>query len=185
MQMECRFQCHYFNDGLYDEYQRVNDDVLAMDSAQMDHRNKMIQEHELSGEMVTNSSIMKNQDSIGNLCSTNVTDSVVQIGETRTTATADRKNKQSITICNKKQKLQSGKFCYKHIPHKEKPPHVVERRNARERRRVQAVNFAFARLRKSVPLENKNKRISKAKTLQTAIDYINHLQDILNHGHNQ
>lgn len=35
-----------------------------------------------------------------------------------------------------------------------KPAQLVARRNARERRRVQAVNGAFARLRKVVPLEN-------------------------------
>lgn len=43
---------------------------------------------------------------------------------------------------------------YKHVPHKEKPPQVVAKRNARERRRVQAVNNAFVRLRKAVPIEN-------------------------------
>ncbi|XP_046666987.1 uncharacterized protein LOC124358731 isoform X3 [Homalodisca vitripennis] len=35
-----------------------------------------------------------------------------------------------------------------------KPPQLVARRNARERRRVQAVNSAFARLRRVVPLEH-------------------------------
>lgn len=68
---------------------------------------------------------------------------------------------------------------YKHIPHREKPPHLVARRNARERRRVQAVNNAFAKLRKAVPIENRNKRLSKVKTLQRAIEYIEALQDIL------
>lgn len=43
---------------------------------------------------------------------------------------------------------------YKHVPHREKPPQVVARRNARERRRVQAVNSAFVRLRKAVPIVN-------------------------------
>lgn len=43
---------------------------------------------------------------------------------------------------------------YKHVPHREKPPQVVAKRNARERRRVQAVNNAFVRLRKAVPIEN-------------------------------
>ncbi|XP_067123552.1 achaete-scute homolog 1-like [Centruroides vittatus] len=71
------------------------------------------------------------------------------------------------------------KSTYKHIPHREKPPHLVARRNARERRRVQAVNNAFARLRKSVPIENRNKRLSKVKTLHRAIEYINALQDML------
>lgn len=43
---------------------------------------------------------------------------------------------------------------YNHVPHRDKPPQVVARRNARERRRVQAVNSAFMRLRKAVPIEN-------------------------------
>lgn len=51
----------------------------------------------------------------------------------------------------KNSKRNSG---YKHVPHKDKPPQVVARRNARERRRVQAVNSAFVRLRKAVPIEN-------------------------------
>lgn len=46
-------------------------------------------------------------------------------------------------------------------------------------RRVQAVNQAFARLRKHVPLPGRGKRVSKVKTLRLAIDYIAHLQDIL------
>lgn len=41
----------------------------------------------------------------------------------------------------------------KETPAGQKPAQVVARRNARERRRVQAVNWAFARLRKVVPLE--------------------------------
>lgn len=50
---------------------------------------------------------------------------------------------------------------YKHVPHREKPAHLVARRNARERRRVQAVNSAFVRLRRHIPYGNKNKRLSK------------------------
>ncbi|XP_050524897.1 protein lin-32-like isoform X2 [Daktulosphaira vitifoliae] len=68
----------------------------------------------------------------------------------------------------------------KDTPAGQKPAQVVARRNARERRRVQAVNWAFARLRKVVPLEeNKSKRMSKVKTLQLAIEYINQLQGVL------
>lgn len=62
---------------------------------------------------------------------------------------------------SKKKPRKSGKGSYKHVPHREKPPHLVARRNARERRRVQAVNTAFSRLRKCVPTENRNKRLSK------------------------
>lgn len=88
----------------------------------------------------------------------------------------------NITIrTNKKNNLEktSGKSQYKHIPHREKPPHLVAKRNARERRRVQAVNTAFARLRKCVPFDNRNKRLSKVKTLQKAIEYIESLTDVL------
>ncbi|GFQ91352.1 achaete-scute-like protein [Trichonephila clavata] len=81
----------------------------------------------------------------------------------------------------KKARSKNGvsKSSYKHVPHREKPPHLVARRNARERRRVQAVNTAFSRLRRSVPSENKNKRLSKVKTLHRAIEYIQMLQDML------
>ncbi|VVC37817.1 Hypothetical protein CINCED_3A022665 [Cinara cedri] len=68
----------------------------------------------------------------------------------------------------------------KDMPAGQKPAQVVARRNARERRRVQAVNLAFTRLRRVVPLEeNKSKRMSKVKTLQLAIEYINQLQGVL------
>ncbi|XP_076066013.1 uncharacterized protein LOC143039630 [Oratosquilla oratoria] len=79
-----------------------------------------------------------------------------------------------------KAKKKKSKSAYKHVPHREKPPHLVARRNARERRRVQAVNVAFARLRRYVPFpSSRGKRVSKVKTLQSTIDYIYHLQDLL------
>ncbi|KAK4887051.1 hypothetical protein RN001_003322 [Aquatica leii] len=69
---------------------------------------------------------------------------------------------------------------HKHVPHKDKPPQVVAKRNARERRRVQAVNSAFVRLRKALPIENsRGKRVSKVKTLQNAIQYIQGLQQLI------
>ena len=71
------------------------------------------------------------------------------------------------------------KSAYKHVPHSEKPPALVAKRNARERRRVQAVNGAFSKLRRHIPYENKNKRLSKVKTLKIAIDYIHHLEDLI------
>ncbi len=66
-----------------------------------------------------------------------------------------------------------------YVPHKNKPANIVSRRNARERRRVQAVNNAFKILRNYIPYENRNKRLSKVKTLQKAIDYIHHLQGMI------
>ena len=84
----------------------------------------------------------------------------------------------STSTSSAKKATKSGQ--YKHIPHREKPPHLVARRNARERRRVQAVNSAFQRLRKCVPTENnRNKRLSKVKTLQKAIEYIDSLSELL------
>lgn len=85
----------------------------------------------------------------------------------------------SIQASKRKNSRKISKPSYKHIPHKDKPPHLVARRNARERKRVQAVNSAFARLRKCVPIENRNKRLSKVKTLHRAIEYINGLQAML------
>ena len=56
----------------------------------------------------------------------------------------------------------------------------MAKRNARERRRVHAVNQAFLRLRKAIPFENKRgKRVSKVRVLQKAIDYINNLHDMV------
>ena len=81
----------------------------------------------------------------------------------------------------------------------------LDKRNARERKRVQQVNFEFHRLRKILInksfggckhqnddfdednkinsqlmiISNPNKRISKVKTLRWAIEYIKYLQDIL------
>lgn len=74
-----------------------------------------------------------------------------------------------------------ARSAYKHVPHRDKPPHLVARRNARERRRVQAVNSAFLRLRRHLPhpVVGKHKRLSKVKTLRCAIDYISHLQRLL------
>lgn len=73
----------------------------------------------------------------------------------------------------------NSKSAYKHIPHRDKPVHLVARRNARERKRVQAVNLAFMKLRKCVPVENRNKRLSKVKTLHRAIEYIAALDQLL------
>ncbi|XP_008481959.1 protein atonal homolog 7-B-like [Diaphorina citri] len=61
-------------------------------------------------------------------------------------------------------------------------PSTTAKRNARERRRVQAVNEAFCKLRRLVPLmrtKDRSKRVSKLKTLASAIEYIAVLSDIL------
>lgn len=80
-------------------------------------------------------------------------------------------------------KTRVSSATYKHVPHRDKPPQLVARRNARERRRVQAVNSAFSRLRKVVPIgNNRGKRVSKVKTLHKAIEYISQLQDLLIHS---
>ena len=68
---------------------------------------------------------------------------------------------------------------------KEKEPHLVARRNARERRRVQLVNDGFVRLRRKIPTEPRNKKLSKVKTLRSAINYIMHLQETLNEAANR
>ncbi|CAF1247065.1 unnamed protein product [Rotaria sordida] len=95
----------------------------------------------------------------------------------------------------------------KHIPHHLRPQHIVERRNRRERLRVQDVNQAFYMLQQLLPLDsnstttthnnnnddddnNNNKeqlnmtqnssRISKVRTLRKAVDYIEALQKMLN-----
>ena len=54
-----------------------------------------------------------------------------------------------------KQLNRKRKKGYRHIPHSEKPPQIVEKRNARERKRVHAVNQAFLRLRRALPMSNK------------------------------
>ncbi|KAI5702593.1 hypothetical protein M8J75_001840 [Diaphorina citri] len=61
-------------------------------------------------------------------------------------------------------------------------PSTTAKRNARERRRVQAVNEAFCKLRRLVPLmrtKDRSKRVSKLKTLASAIEYIAVLSDVL------
>lgn len=58
----------------------------------------------------------------------------------------------------------------------------VRRRNERERARVRSVNEGFERLRAHLPFDTENnqqQRLSKAETLHCAIQYINHLQSIL------
>ena len=66
---------------------------------------------------------------------------------------------QDVSQCESPNSRNDKKFkkksSYKHVPHSDKPPQVVAKRNARERKRVHAVNQAFVRLRKVLPFENK------------------------------
>lgn len=75
-------------------------------------------------------------------------DILFQGEEVSTTSSTSKESSKS------KHKKKSN---YKHVPHCEKPPQVVAKRNARERRRVHAVNQAFMRLRRAIPFENKVK----------------------------
>lgn len=59
-------------------------------------------------------------------------------------------------------------------------PNFVRRRNERERDRVKCVNEGYQILKEHLPIERKNKRVSKVEILRFAIDYIKHLRDILN-----
>lgn len=60
----------------------------------------------------------------------------------------------------------------------------VRRRNERERARVRSVNEGFERLRAHLPFdgESKHRRLSKVETLQCAIQYIQHLKEVLENG---
>lgn len=58
-------------------------------------------------------------------------------------------------------------------------PTCIRRRNERERERVRCVNEGYIRLKEHLPIENKDKRISKVETLRGAIKYIKHLQKLL------
>ena len=68
----------------------------------------------------------------------------------------------------------------RHVPHKELPAEVVDRRNERERRRVTAVNAEFRTLQKLLPtLKARTRRVSKEKILICALDYIKGLQRMI------
>ena len=75
----------------------------------------------------------------------------------------------------------------KHIPHRLRPQHIVERRNTRERKRVQDVNDAFYMLQALLPIDIHSEsqdspnsaRLSKVRTLRKAVDYIIALQAML------
>ncbi|KAM4845801.1 achaete-scute homolog 3 [Thomomys bottae] len=58
-------------------------------------------------------------------------------------------------------------------------PAFIRKRNERERQRVKCVNEGYARLRRHLPEEYLEKRLSKVETLRAAIKYINYLQSLL------
>ncbi len=58
-------------------------------------------------------------------------------------------------------------------------PAFIHKRNERERQRVRCVNEGYARLREHLPQEFEDKRLSKVETLRAAINYIKHLQNLL------
>ncbi|XP_031455857.1 achaete-scute homolog 4 [Phasianus colchicus] len=58
-------------------------------------------------------------------------------------------------------------------------PAFIRKRNERERQRVRCVNEGYTRLREHLPKEFADKRLSKVETLRAAINYIKHLQSLL------
>ncbi|XP_038619935.1 achaete-scute homolog 3 [Tachyglossus aculeatus] len=58
-------------------------------------------------------------------------------------------------------------------------PAFIRKRNERERQRVKCVNEGYARLRRHLPEEYLEKRLSKVETLRAAIKYIDRLRSIL------
>ena len=58
-------------------------------------------------------------------------------------------------------------------------PTFIRKRNERERERVRCVNDGYTQLKEHLPLENKQKRISKVEILRRAIEYIRYLNAVL------
>lgn len=81
------------------------------------------------------------------------------------------------------QQKKSNQRRSKHVPHRLRPAHLVEQRNTRERRRVHDVNQAFQILQTLLPFDESDQtptsRISKVRTLRTAVFYIDALQRML------
>ena len=82
------------------------------------------------------------------------------------------------TKYNKRQKKKRNN-AFKHVPHSKKPPLIVAKRNARERKRVNKITDAFERLREHVPHLIKDRKLSKFETLQMAMAYIDALDKAL------
>lgn len=87
--------------------------------------------------------------------------------------------RKSSVISRQQNVRKEIKTSYKHVPHCQKPTHIVAKRNARERKRVQTVNDAFALLRKHVPRPSKSNKVSKVAILKVAMEYIQSLQSMI------
>ena len=104
----------------------------------------------------------------------------VAAAQTKTNSGKNKESGNSESDTNSMATLRGRKrTAQSRLPAKLKEPAAVARRNARERRRVKMVNDGFLRLRRHVPTDPKNKKLSKVKTLRLAIEYIHHLQHLL------
>ena len=80
--------------------------------------------------------------------------------------------------CNASQNQSRKKRRY--VPHALRTSDSVNKRNARERRRMQRFNDAFDALKSRLPqLKNAKKRVAKERIMREAVDYIRHLVDVL------
>lgn len=118
------------------------DDMVLLSSCMFDHGSSNVSSHSDDNNCAT-----WGDTSVSNECWKMSSCAPSTLGTSRGISGATR---------NKSGRHRKGaRPVYKHVPHREKPPQIVARRNARERRRVQAVNTAFSRLRKVVPIENR------------------------------
>ncbi|XP_063635589.1 achaete-scute complex protein T3-like [Cydia splendana] len=88
------------------------------------------------------------------------------------------------------QDIEPKKYNYKNNPYSGAQAASIARRNARERNRVKQVNDGFNALRKRLPVaviaalsggarRGSGKKLSKVDTLRMVVEYIKHLQQIL------
>ena len=66
-----------------------------------------------------------------------------------------------------------------HIPHSQRPQHLVQQRNERERGRANQLNEALSVLKCHLPDVYGDKKASKADILKTAVHYIGYLTTLL------
>ena len=73
-----------------------------------------------------------------------------------------------------------GRKKRRYVPHSLRTTDSVNKRNARERRRMQRFNDAFDALKSRLPqLKNAKKRVAKERIMREAVDYIRHLSGVL------